>query len=88
MPEGTLNWCICAVHGKALFGSYMPLNAVGEGAAGPVGVCAAGRLEGWCELATSGMAQNKARPLNRNSMLSVTRAIIGTEEFVFIISVV
>jgi len=76
-----VKWCLGVAHGKTA-GSYVPLNGVGEGASGAVAACAAGRIEGR-ELATSGMALNKARPLNRKSKLKVTRAVIE-EVFFFI----
>src|ERR1700730_1497429 len=81
-PAGTLNVFRVVAQGKG-FGSYVLLYGVGLGAVGAVAVCARGRIEE-CELATSGMAQNRARPLNRKSALSATRAVIGREEFFFI----
>jgi hypothetical protein len=83
MPVGTVNWCNCDPHGKKLFASYVPLYAVVMGKVGPVGLCAFGRTEE-CELATSGIAQNSARPVKKQSAPEAIRAVTETEGFFFI----
>ena len=76
-----MNVFLVVAQGKTC-GSYVPLYGVVIGAFGTVGLCALGLVER-CELATSGTAQSRARPLNRKSAPSATRAALK-EEFVFI----
>ena len=74
-----MNWCIGAVHGKTLFGSYVPLYGVGLGMVGAVGLCAC--------VPISGTKHSTMAPVRKNSVPSVIRAAVE-EEFFFICLVV